>query len=112
MKELYFTSPYRRSLRTIRLEYGQVKKTFILKVFEGEISGRGEFENPPKKEVFANEKEMLKKVFETKSVLLAVGFLKLKCHGRWIVQNKKSLFKPSFIFTNVVDGEVSVEFES
>jgi hypothetical protein len=28
MKELYFTSPYRRSLRTIRLEYGQVKKVF------------------------------------------------------------------------------------
>jgi hypothetical protein len=31
MKELYFTSPYRRSIRTIRLEYGQVKKVFILK---------------------------------------------------------------------------------
>jgi hypothetical protein len=30
MKELYFTSPYRRSLRTIRLEYGQVKKKFVL----------------------------------------------------------------------------------
>jgi hypothetical protein len=29
MKELYFTSPYRRALRTIRLEYGQVKKVFI-----------------------------------------------------------------------------------
>ena len=26
MKELYFTSTYRRSLRTIRLQYGQVKK--------------------------------------------------------------------------------------
>jgi len=31
MKELYFTSPYRRSLRTIRLEYGQVKKKFVLR---------------------------------------------------------------------------------
>jgi len=30
MKELYFTSPYRRSTRTVRLEYGQVKKVFIL----------------------------------------------------------------------------------
>ena len=30
MKELYFTSPYRRSTRIIRLEYGQVKKVFIL----------------------------------------------------------------------------------
>jgi len=29
MRELYFTSPYRRSTRIIRLEYGQVKKVFI-----------------------------------------------------------------------------------
>jgi len=36
MKELYFTSPYRRSTRIIRLEYGQVKKVFILRTFEGE----------------------------------------------------------------------------
>jgi len=28
MKELYFTSPYRRSTRIIRLESGQVKKVF------------------------------------------------------------------------------------
>ena len=67
MKELYFTSPYRRSIRIIRLEYGQVKK-----------------------------------VYETKSGLL---------EGRWIVQNKQSISQPSFISTNVVDGEVSVEFE-
>jgi len=35
MKELYFTSPYRRSLRTIRLEYGQVKKKFVLEPLRG-----------------------------------------------------------------------------
>jgi len=29
MRELYFTSPYRRSTRIIRLEYGQVKKVFL-----------------------------------------------------------------------------------
>ena len=52
MKGLYFTSPYRRSTRTIRLEYGQVKKVFISRTFEGEINGRGESESPPKKEVF------------------------------------------------------------
>ena len=40
MKTLYFTSPYRRSLRTIRLEYGQVKKKFVLRTFEGKIIGR------------------------------------------------------------------------
>ena len=29
MKELYFTSPYRRSLRTVRLEYVQVKNCLL-----------------------------------------------------------------------------------
>ena len=102
MKELYFTSPYRRSLRTVRLEYGQVKKVFILRTFDGGINGTGESESPPKEEVFESEQELLKKVYETKSGLL---------EGRWIVQNKQSISQPSFISTNVVDGEVSVEFE-
>ena len=103
MKELYFTSPYIRSLRTIRLEYGQVKKVFILRTFDGEINGRGTSENPPKEEVFDDEKRLLKKVYETKSGLL---------EGRWIVQNKQSISQPSFISTNVIDGEVSVEFDN
>ena len=102
MKELYFTSPYRRSLRTVRIEYWQVKKVFILRTFEGGINGKGESESPPKEEVFDEEQEMLKKVYETKSGLL---------EGRWIVQNKQSISQPSFISTNVMDGEVSVEFE-
>ena len=102
MKELYFTSPYRRSLRTIRLEYGQVKKKFVLRTFEGEINGKGESESPPKEEVFEDEQELLKKVYETKKGLLEV---------RWIVKNKESISQPSFISTNVIDGEVSVEFE-
>ena len=103
MKVLYFTSPYRRSLRTVRLEYGQVKKVFILRTFEGGINGKGESESPPKEEVFESEQELLKKVYETKSGLL---------EGRWIVQNKQSISQPSFISTNVMDGEVSVEFDN
>ena len=78
MREFYFTSPYRRSLRTVRLEYGQVKKVFILRTFEGEINGKGESESPPKEEVFEDEQVLLKKVYETKSGLL---------EGRWIVQS-------------------------
>ena len=102
MKELYFTSPYRRSTRTIRLEYGQVKKVFILRTFDGEINGRGTSEGSPKEQVFTDEQELLKKVYETKKGLL---------EGRWIVQNKESISQPSFISTNVMDGEVSVEYE-
>ena len=103
MKELYFTSPYRRSLRIVRLEYGQVKKVFILRTFEGEINGKGESESPPKEEVFEDEQGLLKKVYETKSGLL---------EGRWIVQNKQSFSQLSFISTNVMDGEVSIEFDN
>jgi hypothetical protein len=103
MRELYFTSPYRRSTRTVRLEYGQVKKVFILRTYEGEINGRGTSEGSPKEEVFDDEQELLKKVYETKSGLLA---------GLWIVQNKQSISQPGFISTNVIDGDVSVEFNS
>ena len=102
MKELYFISPYRRSLRTIRLEYGQVKKVFILRTYDGEINGKGDSESPPKEEVFEDEQGLLKRVYETKSGLL---------EGRWIVQNKESISQPSSISTNVIDGEVSIEFE-
>jgi len=101
MKELYFTSPYRRSTRIIRLEYGQVKKVFILRTFEGEINGRGTSESSPKEEVFDDEQEMLKKVYETKSGLL---------EGRWIVQNKQSISQPTFLRTEIIDGKVSFEF--
>ena len=73
MKELYFTSPRRRSLRTIRLEYGQVGKKFVLRTFEGNIIGRRVSEGSPKEEVFDDEKELLKKVYETKKDYLRIG---------------------------------------
>ena len=101
MRELYFTSPYRRSTRIIRLEYGQVKKVFLLRTFEGEINGRGTSESPPKEEVFEDEQEMLKKVYETKKGLM---------EGRWIVKNKESISQPTFLRTEIIDGKVGFEF--
>jgi len=89
MKELYFTSPYRRSLSTVRLEYGQVKKVFILRTYDGGINGKGESESSSKEQVFTDEQELLKKVYETKKGLL---------EGRWIVQNKQSISQPSFLY--------------
>ena len=59
LKELYFTSPNRRSLRTVRLEYGKVKKVFVLRTYTREINGKGESEGSPSEEVFENEQEML-----------------------------------------------------
>ena len=74
----------------------------LLRTFDGGINGKGGSESPPKEEVFEDEQGLLKKVYETKSGLL---------EGRWIVQNKQSISQPSFISTNVVDGEISVELE-
>ena len=101
MKELYFTSPYRRSTRTIRLEYGQVKKVFILRTIEGNINRRRVSEGSPREEVFEDEQELLKKVHKTKKGLL---------EGRWIVKNKESISQPTFLRTEIVDGKISFEF--
>ena len=102
MNTLYFTSPYRRSTRTIRLEYGEVKNKFILRTFEGNIIGRKvSEEGSPKEEVFEDEQELLKKVHKTKKGLL---------EGRWIVKNKESISQPTFLRTEIIDGKVSFEF--
>jgi len=101
MKELYFTSPYRRSLRTIRFEYGQVKKVFILRTYDGEINGRRTSEDSPKEEVFEDEQEMLKRVYETKKGLM---------ESRWVIQDKESISQPSFLKTEIIDGAISFEF--
>ena len=74
-----------------------------MRVFEGGKNGRGTSESLPKEEVFEDEQRLLKKVYETKSGLL---------EGRWIVQNNQSISQPSFISTNVIDGEVLVEFDN
>ena len=101
MNTLYFTSPYRRSIRTIRLEYGQVKNVFILRTFEGNINRRRVSEGSPREEVFEDEQELLKKVHKTKKGLL---------EGRWIVKNKESISQPTFLRTEIVDGKISFEF--
>ena len=101
MKELYFTLPYRRSTKTVRLEYGQVKKKFIVRTYDGEINGRRTAEDSPKEEVFEDEQEMLKRVYETKKGLM---------EGRWVVQNKESISQPSFLKTEIIDGAISFEF--
>ena len=101
MKELYFTLPYRRSKKTVRLEYGQVKKKFIVRSFDGEINGRRTSEDSPREEVFDVEQEMLKRVYEIKKGLM---------DSRWIIQDKESISQPSFLKTEIIDGAISFEF--
>ena len=101
MKELYFTLPYRRTKKTVRLEYGQVKKKFIVRTYDGEINFRKTSEDSPKEEVFETEQEMLKRVHEIKKGLMA---------SRWVIQDKETILQPSFLKTEIIDGEISFEF--
>ena len=101
MKELYFTLPYRRYKKTVKLEYGQVKKKFIVRTFDGEINGRRTSEDSPKEEVFEGENEMLKRVYEIKKGLM---------ESRWVIQYKESISQPSFLKTEIIDGAISFEF--
>ena len=101
MKELYFILPYRRSKKTVRLEYGQVKKKFIVRTFDGEINGRRTSEYSPKEKVFDDEQEMLKRVYDIKKGLM---------ESRWVIQDKESISQPSFLKTEIIDGAISFEF--
>ena len=101
MKELYFILPYRRSKKTVRLEYGQVKKKFIVRTFDGELISGITSEDSPNEEVFDDEQEMLKRVYEIKKGLK---------ESRWIIQDKESIFQPSFLKTEINNGAISFEF--
>ena len=101
MKELYFTLPYKRSKKTVRIEYGEVKKKFIIRTYDGEINGKGTSEDSPKEEVFDCEQEMLKRVHDIKTGLM---------ESRWVIQDKESISQPSFLKTEIIDGEISFEF--
>ena len=101
MKELYFTLPYRRSRKTVRLEYGQVSEKFIVRAYDGEINGIGTSEDSPKEEVFDDEQEMLKRIYEIK-----IGLTE----SRWVIQDKELISQPSFLKTEIIDGAISFEF--
>ena len=101
MKEIYFTLPYRRTKKTVRLEYGQVKNKFIVRTYDGEIRFRKASEESPKEEVFEFEQEMLRRVHDIKKGLM---------ESRWVIQDKETISQPSFLKTEIIDGEISFEF--
>ena len=88
MKEVYFTLQSRSSIPIVRIEYGQEKKNFIVRIFDNEVNSRRTYEYCPKEEFFEDEQEMLKKVNEIKKGLL---------ENNWIMQNSDSIAKNSFL---------------
>ena len=69
MNSLYYTLKDRKSLKTLRVEYGQLGLKFVLRMFEGQIDRMGERENLPKEILFEGEKELLKKINDLKKEL-------------------------------------------
>ena len=105
MSELYFTKPYRGSLKTLRLEFGEVKNKSLLKNIEGVDNGRAKSQDYPKEEVFDEDQEMLKKVWETRKRL---------SEERWTLETKEDsphTNQSSFITLKTMDGELSLEYE-
>ena len=106
MKELYYVKRERKSLRTLRIEFGEVKNKFLLKFIDGEINLKGKSEFSPIEEVFDEEQGMLKKVWETRKQL---------SEERWIIKTKEDSPKttqPSFITLKTIDGELSLEYDN
>ena len=47
MNQLFFTTQNRRSLKTVRLNYGLEGMKYIIQIYEGEVNGHGEKEGLP-----------------------------------------------------------------
>ena len=106
MKELYFTKPYRRSIRTLRLEFGEVNNKFLLKFIDGEINLKDKSEFSPIEKVYDDEQEMLKNVWETRKQL---------SDERWIMRTKEespTTKRTSFITLKTMNGDLSMEFDN
>ena len=106
MNELYYTKPYRRSIRTLRLEFGEVDDKFLLKFIDGEINLKGKSEFSPIEKVYDDEQEMLKNVWETRKQL---------SDERWILRTKEespTSKQTSFITLKTNNGDLSLEFDN
>ena len=106
MNELYYTKPYRRSIRTLRLEFGEVNNKFLLKFIDGEINLKGKSEFSPIEKVYDDEQEMLKNVWETRKQL---------SDERRILRTKEESHtskQTSFITLKTNNGDLSLEFDN
>ena len=106
MNELYYTKPYRRSIRTLRLEFGEVNNKFLLKFIDGEINLKDKSEFSPIEKVYDDEQEMLKNVWETRKQL---------SDERWIMRTKEespTTKQTSFITLKTMNGDLSMEFDN
>ena len=109
MNELYFTKTNRKIIQVVRLEYGQLGETYVLKKFEGEENPNEFFLHKsifPREEVFDNDQVMLKEVWELRKRL---------SEDRWTLETKEdspTTQQTSFITLKTIDGDLSMEYDN
>ena len=81
MEELYFIRRKRGNYKTLRLEFGKVKKKFPLRFIEGEIKPEGKSESFPHETFYDDEEEMSKKVLKMREQLTEERWM-LKTRGQ------------------------------
>ena len=102
MNTLFFTHQHRRSLKTVRIHYGLEGMKYIIRMFEGEINGKGEKENLPTEFQYEFEQEMLKHVHDLKNQLRDSGFTQ---------RESPKVSQTSFLRSEDIDGEIGFKFE-
>ena len=101
MNSLYYTLKDRKSLKTLRIEYGQLGLKFVLRMFDGQIDRRGEREGLPKEILFEGEKELLKKIDHIRKELKET---------EWSDREPPKVTQTSFLRTDLVEDELSFRF--
>ena len=74
MNTLFFTHQHRRSIKTLRLNYGLEGMKYIVQVYEGEINGHGEKKCLLTEYQYEFKQEMLKEVHDLKNDLREKGW--------------------------------------
>ena len=102
MNSLYYTLKDRKSLKTLRIEYGQLGLKFVMRMFEGQIDRMGERDELPKEILFEGEQELLEKIHEIKNEL---------SETEWSENEPRKVTQSSFLRTDLGEDEVSFKFE-
>ena len=102
MNSLYYTLKDRKSLKTLRIEYGQLGLKFVMRMFEGQIDRRGEREGLPKEILFEGEQEMMNQIHHIKNELKET---------EWSERDPPKVTQPSLLRTDLGEEELSHRFD-
>ena len=102
MKNLFFTTQNRRSLKTLRLHYGLEGMKYIIQMYEGEVNGHGEKEGLPTEFQYEFEQEMLKHIHDLRNELRENG---------WVQRESPQVQQTSFLRSDESDGQLGFKFE-